>query len=199
MYALMVPDTLGWGLVELDASFGMLRFNFVIISLFGALLVSNLFTLWDPHNVIEAWMEFSEAELFSFKKALYLELMLQLGLYLFMVIATVDWSGLLIVLAAFYLDAKNRNFMLMYLVLVTISILFDIIHAASLPSFDNMTAGDSFGASLWIVIFLLKPLIIATIYAYEKYERPYEEGATGNGNTYSTFKEAGGPDDEIAE
>jgi hypothetical protein len=86
----------------------------------------------------------------------------------------------------------------MYLVLVTISILFDVIKLASLPAFANMTAGESFGNSLWIVIFMLKPLIIATIYAYEKYERPFEDGASGS-NGYSTYNEAGGPDDEIAE
>ena len=120
----------------------------------------------------------------------------QLTLYLFMTISVVDWSGLLIVLAGYYLDAKRWNFLLMYLVLVTISILFDLIHAASLPSFDNMTPGESFGASLWVVIFLLKPLIIATIYWYEKYEKPFEDGVAGG--AYAGFK-AEGPDDEIAE
>jgi len=196
-YALMVPDTLGWGLISLEASFGLLRFSFVVTSVFGSILVAKLFTLWDPHNVTEAWMEFSETRLLTYKKALYLELMLQLGLYLLMVVASVDWSGLLIVLAGFYLDAKNRNFMIMYIVLVTISMLFDVIHAASLPSFSNMTPGESFGASLWVVIFLLKPLILATIYAYETYERPFEEGAAGGGTTYAHMKEGG--EDEIAE
>jgi len=197
VYALMVPDTLGWGLVSLEASFGLLRFSFVTTSIFGAILVAKLFTLWDPHNVTEAWMEFSETKLLSFKKALYLELMLQLVLYLFMVVSTVDWSGLLIVLAAFYLDAKNRNFMIMYIVLVTISMLFDVIHAASLPAFSNMTPGESFGSSLWVFIFLLKPLILATIYAYETYERPFEDGSGGGSTTYTTFKES--TEDEIAE
>ena len=69
VYALMVPDTLGWGLVSLEASFGLLRFSFVTTSIFGAILVAKLFTLWDPHNVTEAWMEFSETKLLSFKKA----------------------------------------------------------------------------------------------------------------------------------
>ena len=197
VFALMVPDSLGWGNVSLEASFGLLRFSFVTTSIFGAILIAKLFTLWDPHNVAEAWMEFVETKLLTFKKALYLELMLQLILYLFMVVATVDWSGLLIVLAFFYLDAKNRNFMIMYIVLVTISMLFDIVHAASLPSFSNMTPGESFGASLWIVIFLLKPLILATIYAYEQYERPSEDGAGGGNTTYTTFKETA--EDEIAE
>merc|ERR1719331_591184 len=103
--------------------------------------------------------------------------MLQLALYLLMVVADIDWSGLLIILAGFYLDAKNRNFMIMYIVLVTVSMLFDVIHAASLPSFANMTPGESFGASLWVVIFLLKPAILGTIYLYEKYEREEEVGA----------------------
>ena len=68
-YASMIPDSLGWGPTTLDASFGLLRFDFVVISIFGALLVSNLFSLWSPENVSEAWAEFMEAKLFSAKKA----------------------------------------------------------------------------------------------------------------------------------
>ena len=83
-----------------------------------------------------------------------------------------------------------------YLVLLMISLLFDLVRAASLPSFEQMTPGESFGATLWLLIFLLKPLILATIYAYEKYEKPYEDGG---GAAYASFREAGGPDDEIAE
>ena len=113
-----------------------------------------------------------------------------------MTVSTVDWSALLIVLAGFYLDAKNTNFMLMYLVLVSISILFDVVQFAGLPAFANMTPGESFGATLWIFIFALKPLIIATIYAYETYEKPFEDMG---GSAYSTYKDAGDPDDEIAE
>lgn len=195
-YAASIPDTLGWGVTVLGSSFGMLRFIFVLVSIFGFLLVSSLFSLWNPDNVIEAWMEFTEANLFTAKKALYLELMLQLTLYLFMLVYVVDWSALLIVLAGFYLDAKNKNFMLMYLVLVSISILFDTIHAASLPSFSNMSPGQSFGETMWVGVFLLKFLILATIYLYEKYEK---EGDYAAGGGFSKFDEVGVRDDEIAE
>jgi len=190
VYAAMVPDTLGWGVVELEASFGLLRLSFVLVSIFGAVLASHFFDLWKSENVAEAWQEFKEARALSAKKALYLELMFQLVLYLFLIVSVVDWSALLIVLAAFYLDAKNKNFLLMYLVLVTISILFDVIHAAELPSFSQMTPGESFGATLWIIIFLLKPLILLTIFAYEKYEHAEET---------RSFHELGTRDDEIAE
>ena len=137
-----------------------------------------------------------EAKLLSAKKALYLELMAQLILYLLMSIDTVDWSALLIVLAAYYLDAKRWNFLLMYLVLVTVSILFDTVHLFALPAQSHMTPGQAFGTNCWVLIFLLKPLIVATIYAYEKYEKPFEDGAGGGG--YASFKDQGGPDDEIA-
>ena len=139
----------------------MLRFCFVLVSVFGAMLVSSLFTLWNPDNVVEAWMEFTEAKPLSAKKALYIELMLQTLLYVFMLVERVDWSVLLVVFAGFYLDAKNKNFMLMYIVLVSISILFDIVHAASLPAFDTMGPAQSFGESLWIGVFILK-LLCAT-------------------------------------
>lgn len=197
MYASMIPDTLGWGTVKIEASFGLLRLSFVLVSLFGALLTTTLFNLWNADNVVEAYMEFSEARLCSAKKFLYLELMFQLVLYLFLLVAEVDWSGLLIVLAAFYLDAKNKNFLLMYIVLVTISIFFDVIHAASLPSYDNMTPGESFGASMWTIIFIMKPVILATIYLYEKYEKEAEEG--NGGSAWRRFDETGGLDHEIAE
>lgn len=192
VYAAMIPDSLGWGAVDLEASFGLLRLSFVLVSIFGAVLVSHFFDIWKSENVAEAWQEFLEAKMLSAKKALYLELMFQLLLYLFLTISEVDWSALLIVLAGFYLDAKNKNFLGMYLVLVTISILFDVIHAAELPSFSQMTPGESFGATLWIMIFLMKPLILGTIFAYEKYESSTEQG------TYGSFHDDN-RDDDIAE
>ena len=79
VYASMIPDTLGWGVVELEASFGLLRFSFVLVSIFGSILISTFFNLWNAENVAEAYLEFKEARLFSWKKALYLELMLQVS------------------------------------------------------------------------------------------------------------------------
>ena len=87
VYSAMIPDTLGWGLVEvctllqwctalfslsrsllafflslslaqLEASFGLLRFGFILISIFGAILASYLFSLWSHEVIIEAYMEF---------------------------------------------------------------------------------------------------------------------------------------------
>lgn len=79
--------------------------------------------------------------------------------------------------------------------LVAISVPFDIVHACSLPSFDSMSPGESFGETLWVCIFLLKLLIVGTIYAYEKYEKDAE------GASWSRFDVEGGAarDDEIAE
>ena len=87
-----------------------------------------------------------------------------------MVVSSIDWAGLLIVLAVLYLIENNKTFMSLYLVLVFISILFDSIHAAELPSFDNMTPGESYGAMLWIAVFALKPLIVLTIFLHQKFE-----------------------------
>ena len=62
--------------------------------------------------------------------------------------------------------------------------------------FANMTPGESFGASLWVVIFL--PTAHPRDHLrYEMYERPLEDGSGGGTNTYSTFKES--TEDEIAE
>ena len=64
----------------------------------------------------------------------------------------VDWSLLLVIIAGYYLDAKVKNFKIMYIVLVSISIVFDIFRFAALPDFANMTPGESFGNTLWCVL-----------------------------------------------
>ena len=45
-------------LAQLEASFGLLRFGFILISIFGAILASYLFSLWSHEVIIEAYMEF---------------------------------------------------------------------------------------------------------------------------------------------
>lgn len=168
IYAALIPDTLGWGSVHLEASFGLLRFSLMLISIFGGILVSHLFELWIADNVTEAYVEFTETKFLSWKKALYYELFLQMGLYLLLTVYMVDWALLLVIIVGYYLDAKVKNFKLIYIVLVSISLLFDTMRYAALPSFSEMTPGESFGNSVWTLIYLLKPLILVTIYFYEK-------------------------------
>merc|ERR1740139_2068544 len=50
-YAAAIPDNLGWGSTNLESSF---------------------FDLWHTDNVVEAWAEFTQTDLFTAKKALYL-------------------------------------------------------------------------------------------------------------------------------
>ena len=49
---------LSLSLAQLEASFGLLRFGFILISIFGAILASYLFSLWSHEVIIEAYMEF---------------------------------------------------------------------------------------------------------------------------------------------
>merc|ERR1712224_1027783 len=64
--------------------------------------------------------------------------------------------GLLVVIAGYYLDAKKRNFMLMYLVVVSVTVLLDVIKIAAMPNLDTMTPGAAFGAVIYFFIFVLK-------------------------------------------
>merc|ERR1740130_2010046 len=130
-YAAAIPDDLGWGDTNLESSFGLLRFAFFLVSIFSALLVASFFDLWHTDNVVEAWAEFTQTDLLTAKMALYL-------LY---TIVAVDWSMLLVVIAGYYLDAKKRNFMLMYLVIVSVTVLLDVIKIAAMPNLDTMTPG----------------------------------------------------------
>ena len=170
MYSANIPDTLGWGTVELEASFGLLNLCFVLVAIQCALCVNSVFALWDKLAVQWVWEDFSAAKWTSARKALYLELTLQLIMYVLLIVQEIDWAMLLIVIAYFYLTSREPTFMVIYLVLVSISILFDAIHAAELPSFSKMTSGESYGATLWLGIFALKPLIFITIIVHQKLE-----------------------------
>ena len=49
--------------------------------------------------------------------------------------------------------------MVFYMVLVTISIIFDSITFAELPAFDHMTQGEQYGSTLWITVWRPMPSI----------------------------------------
>ena len=194
-YAAAVPDDLGWGGTNLESSFGLLRFAFFLVSIFSALLVASFFDLWHTDNVVEAWAEFTQTDLLTAKKALYLLLMFQMALYLLYTIVEVDWSMLLVVIAGYYLDAKKRNFMLMYLVIVSVTVLLDVIKIAAMPNLDTMTPGAAFGAVLYFFIFMLKFAIVGAIYMYQR-----KEDASPTAFAFSQMPDgAGRGDDEIAE
>jgi hypothetical protein len=194
-YAAAVPDDLGWGGTNLESSFGLLRFAFFLVSIFSALLVASFFDLWHTDNVVEAWAEFTQTDLLTAKKALYLLLMFQMALYLLYTIVEVDWSMLLVVIAGYYLDAKKRNFMLMYLVIVSVTVLLDVIKIAAMPNIDTMTPGAAFGAVLYFFIFMLKFAIVGAIYMYQR-----KEDASPTAFAFSQMPDgAGRGDDEIAE
>jgi len=106
----------------------------------------------------------------------------------------VDWALLLVIIVGYYVDAKVKNFKLLYIVLVLISLLFDTMRFAALPSYDTMTPGESFGNTIWTIIFAMKPLILATIYMYDNEGDPT--------NVFASMDDLGrdGVDnDEIAE
>lgn len=52
-YAAEVPDGLGVGLISLEASFGVVRLSFLLVSIFGSLLIVSLFDMWRADGFIE--------------------------------------------------------------------------------------------------------------------------------------------------
>merc|ERR1712194_575491 len=109
------------------------------------------------------------------------------ALYLLYTIVEVDWSMLLVVIAGYYLDAKKRNFMLMYLVIVSVTVLLDVIKIAAMPP------GAAFGAVLYFFIFMLKFAIVGAIYMYQR-----KEDASPTAFAFSQMPDgAGRGDDEI--
>ena len=175
-YASLIPDSLGWGTVSLEASFGLLRVCFVLSSLNTALVTNSVFKLWGDDVLPKFWKTFMDVPWAAPKKYLYILLALQLALYFMLVVTDVDWAVLLVVIMWIYLGSGQRSFMIMYLTIIIISILFDSIKLLSLPSFDAMTPGESWGASVWMAIFVLKFLVVGTIGAEEYLSRK----ASGN-------------------
>ena len=108
----------------------------------------------------------------------------------------VDWALLLIIICGYYLDAKKRNFMLMYLVIVSVTVLLDVIKIASMPDLSNMTPGQTFGATIYFLIFALKFAIIGAIYAYQQKEDAHP---TAFAFSQMAPDAAGRGEDEIAE
>ena len=76
-FAAVHPATLGWSTNTLQSSFGLIRFAFFLVSIFGSLLIASFFELWHTDNVVEAWAEFQQTPWLSAKKLLYMLLMIQ--------------------------------------------------------------------------------------------------------------------------
>jgi len=166
-YATLIPDSLGWGTVSLEASFGLLRVCFVLSSLNTALVANSVFHLWSDDALTNFWQTFMAESWAKPKKYLYILLALQLTLYFMMMVTEVDWAVLLVVIMWIYLGSGQRSFMIMYVTIIIISILFDTIKLLSLPALDAMTPGESWGAMIWMAIFVLKFLVVGTIAANE--------------------------------
>merc|ERR1712072_151153 len=62
--------------------------------------------------------------------------------------------------------------MLMYLVVVSVTVLLDVIKIAAMPNLDTMTPGAAFGAVIYFFIFVLKFAIVGAIYLYQRTPPP---------------------------
>ena len=196
-YAVALPDTLGLGLIQLESSFGVVRLSFMLVSIFGSILTASVFEIWNTENVVEAWTEFEETPLFSAKKALYLLLMFQLCCYLAMFVDDVQWEMLMPIICGYYVDAKVKNFMILYVVLSVASILFDFVKLCFMPTdWETYTPGESFTHGLFMTVLTCKIMILGSIYFYEKDPSSQE-------NAWKNFPPeqmgVGGREDEIAE
>lgn len=99
-----------------------------------------------------------------------------MSLYMLMSLKSIQWEMLLVIICGYYLDAKVRNFMLMYVAFVSMSLLFDVVDIASMDAYETMTAGEQFSSTIFLLIFLLKFCILGTIYFYERDLDSHPEG-----------------------
>merc|ERR1711924_250852 len=59
---------------------------------------------------------------------------------------------------------------LMYLVIVSVTVLMGVIKIAAMPNLNTMTPGAAFGAVIYFFIFVLKFAIVGAIYLYQRKE-----------------------------
>jgi len=199
-YAAAVPDSLGVGVIEFESSFGFLRLCFLFVSVLTALLGVHFTNAWSAENAIEAWTEFQETKCCTAKKLLYMLLLTQLVFYMILAMYHIHWEMLLILICGYYLDAKKENFKLIYIVLVSVTILLDGIEIFKFPSFETMTPGEGFTNSLFIMIFALKFAVLGAIYFYSKEEASnYSSFAQLEDGQPTSYMPDGKMEDEIAE
>merc|ERR1712100_769243 len=53
---------------------------------------------------------------------------------------------------------------------IAVTVLLDVIKICALPAMDSMTPGQTFGATLYLLIFFCKFGIVAAIYMYQQKE-----------------------------
>jgi len=75
-YAGAAPDSLGWGTVHFEASFGLARLSFLLVTICTAAITAKLLRLWHEENFGEALGDFTESR--GIRRALYLTLFAQL-------------------------------------------------------------------------------------------------------------------------
>jgi len=81
-------------------------------------------------------------------------------------------------ICGYYLDAKKRNFLLVYLVFTVMSLLFNFVEIVGFPASEDMSSGEQFTSGLHVFVFLSKFAVLGSIYMYEneKQQPGHEDG-----------------------
>lgn len=165
-YAGSVPDSLGWGEVQFESSFGLARLSFLLVTVASSLLAAKVWDLWEEERFLEAVGDFKNAR--GTRSAMYWILVIQFFMYLLISIEVVDFSALLCFFALYWLDTDNSNFLLMYCVCTFITVLFDVMKLCGFPSFAVLSGGEGFVDVLYILVFLMKIAVLALIFVEVK-------------------------------
>ena len=116
-------------------------------------------------------------------------------MYVLLTVDDFQWELLLVGICGYYLDAKKRNFLLVYLVFTVMSLLFNFVEIVGFAPSEDMSSGDQFSSGLKVFVFLSKFAVLGAIYMYEN-----EKKQPGNeeGHAYMPHHDEHN-DEEIAE
>ncbi|KAJ1637688.1 hypothetical protein T492DRAFT_950228 [Pavlovales sp. CCMP2436] len=167
-YAGSAPDTLGWGTVNFEASFGLARLSFLIVTICTAVLTAKLLRLWQEEQFGEALGDFLESR--GVRRGLYLLLFAQLVLFLLVSIANLEWQALIPLFALYYLDTDKANFLVLYVTLSAMTLLFDMMRLTGEPRWAYMDGKDAFAEAVYVVIFFIKLAVLGLLGALKREE-----------------------------
>lgn len=179
-YAGSAPDSLGWGTVSYEASFGLARLAFLLVTICTALMAAKLLHLWHEENFGEALGDLLESR--GKRRALYGLLLAQLVLFLLASVSNLEWQALVPLFALYYLDTDKANFLVLYVTMSAMTLLFDTIRLCGLPRWAYMDGKEAFSEAVYVVIFLSKFAVLALLFLLNREERANSQyPRTGDG------------------
>ena len=124
-FASLTPGSIGIGPAVFGDSFGLVRAMVLLTSVCGMGFTAHTLELWDVKELVEMLQEVSESR--ALKRILYVLIFAQLALYGLVALVSIDMAFLVCALGLLYLDTKEVNMLVAYVVLTVATLPLDTV------------------------------------------------------------------------